>query len=873
MEFDPLSYGLGFASAAGVSLVAWRYRRRLARLQESAESQVEGTREFIGRAADARYYRDVLRMVQAYHVFRDRIPLSEIVMEPRLIAPPVSLAVPGGEDAVAESVFDVVPVIHDLPQSYSPYNIETIPLRDLGAGHRQVALLGASGSGKSTTLATLALMALGEIAFETMEDLTAQAIDEQEQNLSQDERDARAREREHVQERALEKLREVRERQEKLLSESTLEAQDELPPIDVDGLLPVLVHLHDIDIDPALYGKDSTVDPAEPLVRAVQHTVGSVTRQVVGSAIYPALETGTALVLIDGWDELSPAARDGYFHWLRSLCDVYRRNLMVIAGPVEGYDQLADIGFMPTFLRPWRDDDFTTFARRVSAIWTTQSKGKHKAAPPDEQTMKRMTVDNRGRSALDVTLKIWAALANDEREAGRYGWYDAYARRVSGEDALRALLPAIAEAQLDAGGPLDQAAIEAALAHASEEATAKGTPKASTAIERLTEAGLLRQHANQTYSLVHPQVAGFLASDRLVQRGSDAVTEKALEPAWEDAIGFAAAHINIMPAVYRKLSTTPDLLYNNLFRLVRWMPDAPVDAPWRGDIFKRLAAAMMTPEQFPTVRARAMAAMIASRDRNVLFILRQALRAADSDIRRLACVGLGALGSSEAIRDLQPMLGDEDRDVQLAAGLALGAIGTERALEIMVEGLLAGSEELRRAVAEALAAVPDEGHAILRDAIQAQDIMIRRATVYGLSRVRAPWALTALYQAMIEDEQWYVRTAAEEAFMKAQSPSASGVRPHPEADSLVWLIQWAADRGEGVPTGDGARQVLVRALQEGQPIYKIMAALTLGRLGHVPALKPLYAALRDRSPEVRDAAYLALADIEVRLGEPLPGLA
>ncbi|HML21043.1 MAG TPA: HEAT repeat domain-containing protein, partial [Aggregatilinea sp.] len=243
------------------------------------------------------------------------------------------------------------------------------------------------------------------------------------------------------------------------------------------------------------------------------------------------------------------------------------------------------------------------------------------------------------------------------------------------------------------------------------------------------------------------------------------------------------------------------------------------------------------------------------------------------EIRQLACIGLGALGNPEAVKDLAPMLTDSERNVQLAAGLALGAIGTEAALEVMVQGLLDGTEELRRAVAEALAAIPDVGYAILRDGIQAEDIMIRRATVYGLSRVKAPWALTALYRAMLEDEQWYVRAAAEEAFMEAQSPAREGPHAHPEADSLTWLIQWAAERGEGVPAGSNARQVLVRVLQEGQPVYKVMAASTLGLLGHFQALKPLYAALRDRHPEVRSAAYQALAMIQFRTGEPLPGLA
>ena len=218
----------------------------------------------------------------------------------------------------------------------------------------------------------------------------------------------------------------------------------------------------------------------------------------------------------------------------------------------------------------------------------------------------------------------------------------------------------------------------------------------------------------------------------------------------------------------------PDLLYTNLFGLARWLPDAPPDALARR-LFKRLAAALMAPEQYPAVRDRALAALIASRDSSVAYVLRQALRATNLDVRRLACIGLGALGDPETVKDLAPLLDDGHREIQLAAAVALGAIGSERALETMVHGLLEGSEDLRRAIAEALAAIPGEGHAILRDGIAADDMMIRRRR----SRLEPGWdrlGRRALYRAMLEDEQWYVRAAAEEAFAAAQSPERSSPR-------------------------------------------------------------------------------------------------
>lgn len=862
MRFDPLSFLVGLLTGGLLGLIAWRARRRLARIHDTAEAQIEGTRRFVGQAADARYARDLLHLLQGRHLAGSLCPLSEVLLEPRLILPPPPDLEPAGENATARSVFDVVPLFHDMPQSYAPYNIETISLADLGAGDRQVAILGASGMGKSVTLTTLALIALGAVTFESLEDLSAQAILAEERDLPEEEQRARATERQRIQQRAMERLYDARQQRREQLG---MPEEERLPPLDLTTLTPVLVHLSDIELDALAFGKarGAALDPAEPLVRAAQRQLGAVAARVAGSVIYPALERGSALVLIDGYDELSPAAREPYLGWLSQLAATYGQNLIVVAGPPSGYERLTTCGFTPAFLRAWRDEDYALLAERWTGVWSRA----HRHAPAlDDKTLRRLTQDNRGRSALDVTLKLWAGLADDTRETGHRGWYDAFVLRRLSNAQLRPMLPPLAAALITAGEPLSRAALVEALP------SVMSASKTGEALESLVSVGLMAVYAGDRYAFSHPRLASFLASETLLDPGSERPTELALDPAWQDALGFAAGQINILPVIYRKLSAPPDLFYSNLFGLVHWLPDAPPDAPWRGDIFTRFAKALLANEQYPLVRERALAALIASRDRNVIFILRQALHAADPGIRRLGCVGLGALGNPEAVKDLSALLADENQRVKLAAALALGAIGSEQAIEMMIHGLFAEGHEVRRAIAEALAALPGNGHNILREAIAAQEVEIRRAAVYGLSRVRAPWALIALYRAMMEDEQWVVRTVAQEAFAAAQSAEREGPRRHPEADSLGWLIAWAADRGEGVPAGPNARQVLVRVLQEGQTVYKALAAHTLARLGHVPALKPLYAALRDRDPAVRGAAYAALAELQTQLGQSLPGL-
>ena len=71
MRFDPISFLIGFLSATGLSLAVWRLRMRLAYLQETAETQIEETRQFVGRSAAGRYQRVLLRYLQGRHVAGD----------------------------------------------------------------------------------------------------------------------------------------------------------------------------------------------------------------------------------------------------------------------------------------------------------------------------------------------------------------------------------------------------------------------------------------------------------------------------------------------------------------------------------------------------------------------------------------------------------------------------------------------------------------------------------------------------------------------------------------------------------------------------------------------------------------------------------
>jgi HEAT repeat protein len=175
-----------------------------------------------------------------------------------------------------------------------------------------------------------------------------------------------------------------------------------------------------------------------------------------------------------------------------------------------------------------------------------------------------------------------------------------------------------------------------------------------------------------------------------------------------------------------------------------------------------------------------------------------------------------------------------------------------------------GSDWLRRAAAEVLSMNPEEGFHLLREALSANDLMTRRAAIYGLRRMPATAEIERLLEEVhFNDTQWVVRGAAEEAVASLRAEAEKVLEPQPSPEQMGWLVAWAAERGEGVAPGDAGRYTLRRALNEGDVDTRIAAALTLARLALSEAIPDLQSGLKAASADVRDAAYRALFEISL----------
>jgi len=900
MGFDAENFGAGLLVGWATAYVVYRARHNISAAVESVNKGAVTVQNSATRSADSRYISDLIEQCETTHLAGKFVNLSDIVIEPHFIPTP-EFAAPADNEMV-RSVYRVVPNIPDHPYLAAPFNIETLAIPELATGATALALLGLPGSGRTTALLSIALHSLGRLRFNPPIDQVQERIDAEDAKLEEKERAVRVKERVMMQQRAKERLANEMGNS---FDEDADDEQKKAVPL-FNRLMPVYVHFADINAASKEFGSEA--DPAEHIVRAIQYTVKRVTASTIPRNLYSRFNRGQILLLLDGYDDLPETERPAALAWLKGFLDQYKQNFVIVAGPAAGFGSLLRTGLTPVFMRPWSDLDARRATERWAELWPQIGKRRRRPAPPDADALKRAQANTRALTPLEVTLKIWAAYADDTTMLGVEGWIRSYLKRhVSNSEDLLTQMGQIAALQLDEGfissdrlqalsiagdgvaqaapevaapeaGSLLQAAdqTETPLTDAKEEET-KGKPDSETTsvqgrlLGMLRKSGILTRSRGDRYQFRHSLLASYLASLTLKEVKSEPLSAKAALPAWSDAIAYAALNRSLDTLVAERMRAAPDLIQNSIAEMARWLAYASPDVEWRGPVLNYLGMQLIAPSQYPMMRERFPAALVDSRDKNVLLVFRKAVRNMDADIRRLACLGMGAVGDSEGLRDLTPLLNDQDANVQLAAGMALGAIGTEEALQPMVIGLTAGSEQMRQTMAEAFAAMPEVGYPTLYDAVTDEDFMLRRAAIFGLRRIRTTWALIAIYRAFLEDDQWYVRSAAQQAFQEiTYGRSTSLTIPYPKPEEIGWLKEWASEIGENIPSGEGASRLLIRALQEGDAPVRTLAARNLAQLGMVDTVRPLYSALRDGREEVRAAAHQALSDLQVQIGQPLP---
>jgi|CXWL01.1.fsa_nt_gi HEAT repeat protein len=836
IEIYPFSFFLGFVSATIFWLLATRARPLWAEMRANLKEQREAAEGRKTNTVEENHRRITLRRAQGMHLAAQLFALDEVLQEPSVLSPMQNVE-PGTPPKFEDVISQTLPYLPAWPEIAAVYQPQTLTLAQALAGNANIVIIGQPGVGKTVSLAHLASLAANR--SEKLEALKS-----------------------HV---------------------------------------PFLFHVADLKL-PIADPKDALI----PLISSASEHAPMFDLGKLPDFFKNTFKNGNALLLVDGFDEIPPESQQVISEYFKIILQNYPQTRIVTTGAPEYLDGLISIGFAPLTLCGWSHQQDEKFMEQWGQLWsqTVALEAWSQTGPRQVDPLLLnvwLNADNSHLTPLELTLKAWGAYAGDSLGPHVLEVIATHIRRIAPANTPLAALETLGmQVMLNSQPVFDPRKARAWVKSFEvaeekpegespeqpvEETTREDTkPKIGKKIEKvvatptsgllgkMAASGLLISHPNNKMRFVHAVFAGYLAGHALTNYNAEETMLN--QPDWSGkylAMRYYAAHGDVSKLIQSLLETSHLPMHRPLFAAARWLRDAPKNAPWRGKLFGALAAILQT-EGIPlSLRGQAMAAFVVSNDPSAATLFRQFSTSLSFELVQLAILGAGAMRDSKSIRALENVMEAPSLSVKRAACMALVAIGTNESLEIVAQTLLTGDEDIRRAAGEALANDSNEGYEMLRDGISINDILLRRAVVYGLGRVHHPWALEALQKLQVEDEQWVVRNAATEVLDAKVNINTLAPSKLRAPSDTPWLIEFAGKNGTGISPGVPATDILLLALKGEDPDARMAALPFLKYTPNEGVVIQLYSAMYKDDPELREAAYNILWEISLSgIKLPLP---
>lgn len=814
-NFDALSFWLGFLGGILLIWIAGRLRPALERLRVYLRAQAQTSRQSKRENDEIRLGNDILVLAQECHIAASMFSLDEILIPPRLLAPPpppIAYESPPSDDITDWAI----PYTQDWPELASYYGAPTLSLSEALEGGANIAITGIPGSGKTVALASLAVQ-------------------------------------------IIRKDPEVKS---------------------LEDYVPILVHFGELEITPADF--DS---PLAPILKVLSLKISSITQKQLPDVVTGVFERGVAILLIDGLDELPPTILSEATQYLERLLKEFPEIKVLVAASPENLGDLLQLGFVPIPVAGWTQTQRETFITKWANLWNrfiAKAELSEQGTADPWQLIGWLLNTTSHLNPLELTLKVWAAFAGDSLGPMVSDALEAHVRRLihgqrkKNRDALEQLASQIVLAMEPIPGRdlsitwlsgTEMVVVDPGLVEAERELIdGSGGPersapvRAGSALPDLIESGLVVLRGHEHISISHSILTGYLAACSLgtAQAGKQLVQQ----PPWTGR----STTLNYIAIQFNQLNWLEDLVeprevdpvLSGLFTAARWLRDAHGDSIWPSKILRELAGYLQLDNLPRSLRGRALCALALSGNTGVPALMRQLQASPEPQLRLLAILGSGLLKDLKSVNEICNLLDDRSPNVSRAAILALVAIGDKRGLEAVAYTLLNGDEMTKRAAAEGLANHPEEGYPTLKESSQLEDPGVRRASVFGLARIKQPWAIQILERMRTEDTQWIVQDAANQALASMEGTNPRVPKPLPSLSQTSWLVEFAGERGMGVAPGKPAYELLFRALREGDEDQRLAALYYLSQRGDEGTVLPLYQIYFSNTGDIREASYNAI---------------
>jgi len=815
-RIDLFSFGLGFFTGAMFLFIITQLIRSIPIWVRSFRESVAAARRSMSANAEARLANDMIGYTQRQHLAANLFSINEIAIQPTLLAPPPPADL-NMEYLVEEITHFVFPYMPDWPEAAGVYAAPSLTLAEALQEGASILLLGQPGSGKSFALAHF----------------------------------------------------------------TNLFLTGEARPASLSRRIPLLVQTAD------LLPKITEKDLLNPIFNAMSTTYASpVVQSGLKNLLELIFEDGRALLLVDGLDEFEQTAQVKVRDYLAGLKQAYPGLQLVVTASPDYYAGLNNLELIPMVINCWSDRQRLAFIEQWEARWQEHIQ---KMMPPSSFAPDGLLIkgwlfsSDAAMTPLEITLRAWGGFAGDLLAPELPKLLEAHVRRMT--STVPQLRPALEEVALHlianekcliSQKEADQVARKGGTATiqpaADEEAGTPSVQRGGGSLQALFETGLLSMHPGGTVRFIHPMFTGYLAGKALASQPSllDSIIR---QPTWIGkllALQFMGAFADLTPVVTEILgSAEARPLQTELFMTARWLRSSQRNQSWRSTVMRSLANLIYREYETTALSVRATVALAVSGDPGALTLFKQLLHSQNSILRRLSVLGLGLIGDPKSIGEISILGEDEDSNVGRAVCMALVRIGTKQAVDSLINILLHGNEAMRVAASESLAIHPTLGMEILEEALTMDDLLVRRAAIFGLVRINPPDLVSTLESVAVKDAQWVVRNAAAQALEMAKNTNPFVPHPLPPIVDIPWLLAFAGKNGVGLANEQQAFEMTVNAVEKGSETEQILALQLLNLKGTHQAASQVYTTYYGSRDELRDTAFNTLWHIHAS-GQELP---
>lgn len=819
LHIDRLSFWIGFLGGILFWWVIARIRQVIPQVIKSIKSIAKASRKGARASIEFQLHKEILTQAQSLHLASPLFPLDNILIQPKFLAPPTPIE-PGVLPPYEDITCEAIPYLPDWTELAATYGAPTLSLEEALLGNANLIITGNSGSGKSTALADLA---------------------------------------------------------------SRL-ARHEIQGATIGESLPLLVHVADLS-----FHQENTDDVLELLIKLLFNSISSRIQNRLPKLITEYAVEGRLLLLLDGLDELPPSTFDETVSFLSLLIQQYPSIKIVTTASNQYLGNLPRLGFIPIPILAWNERQKQDFIQKWDRAYQEYLVDTSQRYEINVDLINAwLIVDKTINSPLDITLKAWAAYTGDVIGFLTLDAIESYILRLTSDISnSRPAMEQIALTMVNNDAPfinkddprLDEgienflsslmgqreteSSIEASL-------TLPKPVKGSRIVPALIDRGLVRAHSNSKISFAHPVFTSYFASIAL-KSISDIIEITDLAD-WEgnfqwttksETLNFLLARKNAPQLVSEIITRSSDPLQKELFTISRWLRNLDDRFTWQNIVLKNLLNILQNDRYTILQKSKAITALATSNCPGINTLFEQMVASPNPNICKLGILGFGIIKDIKIQEALVKHLNDPLQGIHQAACLAMVAIGSKSAIDAVASALLNGTDDIRRAAAEALANNEEEGYPLLKEGATLEDILVRRAVIFGLRRIKHPWSIEILKKLQIEDAQWVVKNAADQALEEVEKPHPRIPRQLKDLSEFPWLIAFAGEKGMGLAPGKSAMDMVVSALKEGKEEQKLAALDTIRLLGKSDLFDLVVQTFHSTKGALKEAAYNTLWQISL----------